>query len=597
MRSIRLSLVVYLLLLLASVLGGVSWFVYGTTAQTLHDKVSITEKLLRAQYETRCEAVRATLDRRLLHQAQTLASLARSSVAHFEGLYPLGALSAALEPTGYLPISYWLFQGTRDMSFRLYRLQPTETRIESAEDVVGEGEYFQTYNWRGQPLERSPSLEESWFNLDDSIRLKIDQVKEHYDDFEMEEGLSLRRVTVKAMVPRFRSSSMTLPWRWGTKAPPGRFTGPAPPPRPPGGTSFESKAPTIFIQYASETRTRDENLAELQGKLDGELEKLQTDSSLALAQLRGRLLLTGLLTFLAAVLGGLGVVWLGLAPLDRLSEAVSKVSPRDFKLPIDENKLPRELQPIAAHLSQTLDQLKRVFAREKQAAADISHELRTPLAALLTTLDVGLKKQRTPEEYRELLEDCRRSGQHMNRLVERLLALARLDAGVDLVRPRLVDVADLAQQCANLVRPLAEARGLDLKVHTHGPAPLQADPDKLREILTNLLHNAIEYNRPEGAIELDVNRTNGHLRLAVKDTGIGIAPGMTDQIFQRFFRVDPSRNLEGSHAGLGLAIVKGYVDLMGGTIAVQSSTSGSTFSVDFPANGAGTNGTKGDSHP
>src|SRR5260370_41687016 len=110
----------------------------------------------------------------------------------------------------------------------------------------------------------------------------------------------------------------------------------------------------------------------------------------------------------------------------------------------------------------TVGLLKRNFAREKQAAADISHELRTPLAALLTTLEVALRKPRSAEEYREVLEDARASGQHMYGLVERLLTLARLDAGADHLRPREADVKALAEQRASLVRPLAEARAPSL---------------------------------------------------------------------------------------------------------------------------------------
>jgi signal transduction histidine kinase len=253
-------------------------------------------------------------------------------------------------------------------------------------------------------------------------------------------------------------------------------------------------------------------------------------------------------------------------------------------LPIDETKLPRELKPIAGRLTVTLEQLKRAFGREKQAAADISHELRTPVAALLTRLDITLRKQRSAEEYREVLQDCRESGQQIHQLVERLLALARLDAGADLLRPRDVDVNSLVDQCAALVRPLAEARGLQLHVHHNGPAMLHADPDKLREVLTNLLHNAIEYNKPEGTIDVKVQRNNGHLDMEVSDTGIGINAEARRHIFERFFRADPSRQADGLHAGLGLAIVKGYLELMGGTIDVNSvEGQGSTFSVRLPA--------------
>src|SRR5262249_19118642 len=157
--------------------------------------------------------------------------------------------------------------------------------------------------------------------------------------------------------------------------------------------------------------------------------------------------------------------------------------------------------------------------------------------------------------------ECRASGQQMNELVERLLKLARLDAGVDQLRSRSVDVALLAEQCATLVRPLVEARGLELHVHTNGPACLTADPDKLREVLTNLLHNAIEYNRPHGSVDLSVGRENGHLSVEVRDTGIGMTADAREHIFERFFRADPSRQADGLHAGLGLSIVKGYIDL------------------------------------
>jgi signal transduction histidine kinase len=150
------------------------------------------------------------------------------------------------------------------------------------------------------------------------------------------------------------------------------------------------------------------------------------------------------------------------------------------------------------------------------------------------------------------------------------------------LRLRAVDVANLAGQCAEMVRPLAEARGIKMNVRVSDLSTIETDPDKLREVLTNLLHNAVEYNRPDGSIDLAVARENGHLCLEVRDTGIGIAPDAREHIFERFFRADPSRHADTLHAGIGLAIVKGYVDLMGGTIGVESSSAGSTFRVEFP---------------
>src|SRR5262249_33199947 len=144
------------------------------------------------------------------------------------------------------------------------------------------------------------------------------------------------------------------------------------------------------------------------------------------------------ITFLATVLGSVWLVRYGLSPLRRLSEAVSQVSTKDFRLPFAPRRLPAELKPIVEHLKGTLEMLNRAFARETRATADISHELRTPLAALLTTTEIALRKPRSTEEYRELLQDCQLSAQQMNQAIDRMLALARLDAGVDTMRPQAV---------------------------------------------------------------------------------------------------------------------------------------------------------------
>jgi signal transduction histidine kinase len=112
------------------------------------------------------------------------------------------------------------------------------------------------------------------------------------------------------------------------------------------------------------------------------------------------------------------------------------------------------------------------------------------------------------------------------------------------------------------------------------------DPDKLREVIVNLLHNAIQYNQPAGAVDLSAQADNGWLDLQVHDTGQGIAPEAFGHIFERFYRSDPSRSGSELHAGLGLSIVKGYVGLLGGTITVESQVGqGSTFRVRLPAVG------------
>ena len=240
------------------------------------------------------------------------------------------------------------------------------------------------------------------------------------------------------------------------------------------------------------------------------------------------------------------------------------------------------MRPIAERLQEVLEQLQKAFAREKQAAADISHEFATPLAALMTTLEVGLKKPRSLDEYREILDECQSSGQHMYRLVERLLTLARLDAGADQYCPTETDATDIALNCADLIRPLARVRDLTLRLHLSDPIVMETDPNKLREVLINLLHNAVEYNQPNGAIDLAVERMT--IRFAWKCATPASASSRRNWsiCLTRFYRADPSRHADTPHAGLGLAIVKSYVDLMGGTIKVESNETGTAFIITLP---------------
>jgi heavy metal sensor kinase len=563
MRSIRLSLVVYFLVLVAIALVATSALGYWTTAENLEKRRDTTRQLVCNRFERRCQREKIELDNILLMQARTMASLAhfqmQSNRFRMPSLAPLGLLTGTLSPSGYATSPLWAYEGAYRSPLRnaVSHLTGTEIVAQLPRDADVPGtEYFQVNNEWGN-VWRSRSMEDMTFAVDpDDFDAKT-TVDHKFDEFDIKPGIRVRRVTFKAPASRFLRPEMLL---------------------------ARGGAPAILVQCACETAKRDATLTGFRQEHDQQLAELDSESRDTLATLRNRLLGIALAAFVLVAAGAFMLVRLGLAPLRRLSFAVSQVSPRDFKLQFDDGHLPAELRPIVEKLEGTLEQLRRAFAREKQAAADISHELRTPLAALLTTTEVALRKPRASEEYRELLADCHTIGQQMSQLVERLLALARLDAGVDVLRPREVDAAVLAEQCAALVRPLAEARDLDLAVHHRGPANVTTDPDKLREVLTNLLHNAIEYNRPRGRVDVNVERHNGTLAIDVRDTGIGITPDAQTHIFERFYRADPSRQATGLHAGLGLSIVKGYMDLMGGSISVESREGeGSTFRVRMPA--------------
>jgi heavy metal sensor kinase len=581
MRSIRLSLVGSFLLLLAVALGAVSLLVYRIAEESQRGKQASEQELLRERAKDKRLEEATKLDNELLARAKNLGNQAKMQFTWQRGsnqdYWPLGLLTATLVANGHITGPLFFCEGHHGSKIGELLLMMAVNRISFVQDKPEIDKYFQINtkfaDWH------SGSMGELSFPYDPLVEERMNPNDYFFDDTELA-GVSVRRVSMKTPVVRVQHTRL-------------RRRGPRPEPRNPPPTEKETKPPQtetfdpppliFFIQAASTTTDRDQAITAIDETLQSDLEDLEAQSKVALANLRNRLLLISLATFALTVLGGFWLVRLGLHPLNHLSEAVSQVSERDFHLPMDDKRLPAELKPIVERLATTLEQLRRAFDREKQAAADISHELRTPLAAMLTTLDLALRKPRSGEEYRELLQDCRVSGQQMSQLVERLLTLARLDAGVDNVRPLELDATGLADQCATLVRPLADARGLSLRVHHDKPVLITADPNKLREVVTNLLHNAIQYNRPNGSIDLKVSRKNGSLELAVEDTGIGINPEARSHIFERFYRADPSRHADGLHAGLGLSIVKGFVDLMGGSISVESTEGvGSAFRVQLP---------------
>jgi heavy metal sensor kinase len=569
------------LVLLAVALGAASMLAYENARSILHTKTELHGETLQAKYDEDSSKERLKLDNALgfrvrYHERQIWRQFFARRMRSIS-LAPLGVLNSGLDVTGTFWLSLWLTEHNPLAEF-LYRASVTNFQyVEGEHDEVLPGyangqitEYFQINSDTGK-VWSSRSMGAHTFHVDMGLLQMIQRDKPEFDDIELSPGIPLRRVTLRASIPRGPFSFFSGRGARRASAPPQESPDRA------------QNAPAVYIQCAAETAHRDQALADLQDQFDDAVVQLEADSRQQLHGLRDRLLFISLTTFAATIIGGILLVSAGLAPLRRLSQAVSQVSEKDFRLPIDANQLPLELRPISERLAQTLEQLKRAFAREKQAAADISHELRTPLAALLTMVEVGLRKQRTPEEYREMLEDCHATGLQMSQLVERLLTLARLDAGVDTLRTRPVDVAALVEHCTEMVQPLAKAHGLSLTVHRNGPIQVNTDPDKLREVLNNLLHNAIEYNRPQGSIDVAVEQGADVLRLEVRDSGIGIAPSAREHIFERFFRVDPARQATGLHAGLGLAIVKNYVDLMGGIISVESKEgTGSTFRIELP---------------
>ena len=588
MNSLRLVLSGWLLALLAGLQAGVGLLAYTNARQVVLEKTATAEELEFNRNEERKHDEAERMDRQLLDQALTLARLMQVHLdwgrVRYRELNALGMVSLATAPNGFVLFPGWFSTQFRGPLYPEVLRQVPEIRFnrdELTQQLNDVTEYYQVDTVWGSTF-RSDSLAGGGMAIDLRAFAPDKVLHFEFNDYEMPNKTQVRRVRLKApssrLVPTGPGFNMPRPRREGA----GRGQNQPPVTRLPEDQEMPLR-PSVFIQCAYPLDLRDKMEADFDTKFADAKSNLYDERDSSLRHLAWQLGLISSTTFLLGALGtGLLVRW-ALKPLRRLSEAVSRVTERDFRLQINKADMPEELQPISQRIDVMLGQLERAFLREKQATADISHELRTPLAGIITTLELALRKNRTEQQYREFLADCKESAGHMARIVEKLLALARLDAGTAMLQAGDVDLANIVEECLEVVRPLARAQNIELIHEGDASCMLLTDPDKLREALQNLLHNAIQYNRKNGKVILRHSSTPGEVLIEVEDTGIGIPPEAQEMIFERFYRLDPARNTDGSSAGLGLAIVRSFVSLMGGTITVESQPGvGTTFRIRMP---------------
>lgn len=293
----------------------------------------------------------------------------------------------------------------------------------------------------------------------------------------------------------------------------------------------------------------------------------------------------GALALGLSLLGGWFLTTRALAPIARISGTAERMARGDLAARIAVDRTETELEQVAAALNAAFDRLHEVVERQRRFTADASHELRTPLSIVRAETDWALARGRAPEEYRAALDTCRRAAGRMQALVEGLLTLARADASeLPLARGRM-PLAPVVEDAVSLLRPAADRRGITLAIGRDDQhVEIEGDEGRLREAITNLVSNAIRYNRDGGRVDVEVWGEDGAANIAVTDTGVGIPSEALPRIFDRFYRVDPSRTRDGGGVGLGLAVTKWIVESHGGEISCSSEESrGSRFVIRLPA--------------
>ncbi|MDD8024976.1 MAG: ATP-binding protein [Acidobacteriota bacterium] len=299
-------------------------------------------------------------------------------------------------------------------------------------------------------------------------------------------------------------------------------------------------------------------------------------------ELASLLALLSLAAFLIAGGGSFLLAGRALRPIRRINRALAGVSETRLDGRIAAREFDRELQPLIEQLNAALDRLQKGFQRERQFTSDASHELRTPVASILNSIEVLLRRPRTEPELVEAHRDNWQTARSMQTIIEGLLLLARMDAGKAPMAEEEIPLAPFIEDVLAAAAPEAEAGSVRLAQAVDPGLRILADPAQLRLALSNLVDNAVRYNRPRGSVTVTARTTEGGTTIEVRDTGIGILPAELPRIFERFYRIDPSRTEATGGSGLGLSIVQKVVETRGGRVTAASDSSGSVFTIIWP---------------
>lgn len=300
-----------------------------------------------------------------------------------------------------------------------------------------------------------------------------------------------------------------------------------------------------------------------------------------LARLRTIFVLSGLVMVVLAGIGGLFLADRVLRPVDRITRTAQKIGESDLSHRI-EVQSEDELGRLASTLNQMMARIENAFLWQQQFAADASHELRTPLSVIQAEATLALEKERKDEEYKRALGIISQEVTQMSSIIDKLLFLARSDIQKEQYNFAQVDIRELIVDLATTIEVLAYEKGLRFELGKVEKLLVKGDKEKLKQLLFNILDNAIKYTS-HGRIFVSAVTEGTMAVITIADTGIGIPPQDLPRIFDRFYRVDKSRSRGEGGSGLGLAIAQTIVESHEGKINVKSQPGkGTTFSVLLP---------------
>jgi heavy metal sensor kinase len=312
----------------------------------------------------------------------------------------------------------------------------------------------------------------------------------------------------------------------------------------------------------------------------------------ALSRYRDLLMWRVPIALLAAVAASWWLSKFALLPLSRVAEAAQTIDVRTLERRLPVRGAGDELDRVVGAFNATLGRLEVAVGHMRQFSAAMAHELRTPLAALRGEIDLAWRAPAASPELRERFGSQLEEIDRLTRLIDRILTLARAEAGQIKLTRAPVDLSELALRLVDQLEPIAAAKAIELRCEpppaaassaAAPPVVVEGDAGWLERLVLNLVDNAVKFTPENGRVVIRVARDAAHARIDVQDTGMGLSPEDARRVFERFFRADPSRSSATEGAGLGLSLVQWIAEQHGGSVSVRSRLGeGSTFTVILP---------------
>lgn len=268
--------------------------------------------------------------------------------------------------------------------------------------------------------------------------------------------------------------------------------------------------------------------------------------------------------------GGYILLRRALEPVEEITAAAGTITVSNLKERLPVQQTGDAIEQLSVTLNQMLARLEDSYQQASRFSADASHELRTPLTIMRSELEALARSKTIPANYRETVAGILEEAERLSRISENLFALSRFDAGEGKVKHVRFDLAELAVNTADQMSLLAEEKQITLSIHTQYRVFSQGDPERIKQVVVNLLDNAIKYTPRSGEIGLSVKEENHKAVLEISDNGIGIAAAELSHVFERFYRTDKVRSRELGGAGLGLSIVRSIIQAHGGNVDILS---------------------------